>query len=172
MLLLNIASTLYPIPYTLQAPTSYTHTLNPKLLARSTCGATARVPTPPTTARRPAPCVRPAPTTTTSDGRSASCARLGLTAPRLARPPLTFAISAPAGTSTPRQGRVVPVEPIKPVLKAPGSMLIRLRYDGPLSNFAFRFNRRRYTGGVPHTGLQLRTLRRAVQVELMKPNPR
>jgi hypothetical protein len=38
----------------------------------------------------------------------------------------------------------VHVEPIKPVLKAPGSPLLRLRYDGPLSNFAFSFNLRRY----------------------------
>jgi hypothetical protein len=32
-----------------------------------------------------------------------------------------------------------------PVLKAPGSMLLKLRYDEPLSNFAFKFNMRRYT---------------------------
>ena len=30
-----------------------------------------------------------------------------------------------------------------PVLKAPRSMLLKLRYDGPLSNFAFNFNLRR-----------------------------
>ena len=39
------------------------------------------------------------------------------------------------------------VEPIKPVLKAPGSMLLKLRYDGPLSNFAFKVNLRRYNEG-------------------------
>ena len=33
-------------------------------------------------------------------------------------------------------GRAVQVEPIKPVLKAPGSMLFNLRYDGPHSFFA------------------------------------
>ena len=33
---------------------------------------------------------------------------------------------------------------MKPVLKAPGSMLLKLRYDGPLSNFAFNCNLRRY----------------------------
>ena len=29
---------------------------------------------------------------------------------------------------------------MKPMLKAPGLMLLKLRYDGPLSNFAFKFN--------------------------------
>jgi len=38
----------------------------------------------------------------------------------------------------------VQVEPLKPVLKAPLSMLSKLRYDGPLSNIAFNFNLRRY----------------------------
>ena len=37
------------------------------------------------------------------------------------------------------------VDPIKPVLKAPGSMLLKLRCDGPLSSVAFNFNLRRYT---------------------------
>jgi hypothetical protein len=32
---------------------------------------------------------------------------------------------------------------MKPVLKAPGFMLLKLRYDGPLSNFDFKFNLRR-----------------------------
>jgi len=34
---------------------------------------------------------------------------------------------------------------MKPVLKAPGTMLLKLRYDGPLSNFGFNFDLRRYT---------------------------
>jgi len=34
---------------------------------------------------------------------------------------------------------------MRPVLKAPGSTLLKLRYDGPLPNFAFKFNLRRYT---------------------------
>jgi hypothetical protein len=34
---------------------------------------------------------------------------------------------------------------MKPVLKALGSVLLKLRYHGPLSNFAFNFNLRRYT---------------------------
>jgi hypothetical protein len=33
---------------------------------------------------------------------------------------------------------------MKPVLKAPGSVLLKLRYDGPLSDFAFNFNLSRY----------------------------
>jgi len=39
----------------------------------------------------------------------------------------------------------VQVDPSKPTVKAPGSMLSKLRYDGPVSNFAFNFNLRRYT---------------------------
>ena len=37
------------------------------------------------------------------------------------------------------------VEPIKPTLKAPGIKLLKLKYGKPLSNFAFKFNLRRYT---------------------------
>ena len=33
---------------------------------------------------------------------------------------------------------------MKPVLKAPGSMLLKLIYDEPLSTYAFKFNLRRY----------------------------
>jgi len=36
------------------------------------------------------------------------------------------------------------VDPIKPTLKAPGIKLLKLKYDNPLSNFAFEFNLRRY----------------------------
>ena len=39
------------------------------------------------------------------------------------------------------------VDPIKPTLKAPGTKRLKLRYDGPLSNVAFKFNLRRYTKG-------------------------
>ena len=41
-------------------------------------------------------------------------------------------------------GRTVLVEPMNPVSKAPGSMLLKLRYVGPLSDFAFKFDLRRY----------------------------
>ena len=37
------------------------------------------------------------------------------------------------------------VEPMKPVLKAPGIERLKLKHDRPLSNFAFNFNLRRYT---------------------------
>jgi len=39
----------------------------------------------------------------------------------------------------------VQVDPIKPMLKAPGIKLLKLKYDKPLSNFAFKFNLRRYS---------------------------
>jgi len=45
-------------------------------------------------------------------------------------------------------GRAVQVDPIKPTLKAPGSKRLKLIFDGPLSNFAFKFNLRRYTWGL------------------------
>ena len=42
-------------------------------------------------------------------------------------------------------GEAVQVDPIKPTLKAPGIKLLNLNYDRPLSNFAFKFNLRRYS---------------------------
>ena len=42
-------------------------------------------------------------------------------------------------------GRAVQVGPMKPTLKAPGTKRLKLKYDVPLSNFAFKFNLRRYT---------------------------
>ena len=36
------------------------------------------------------------------------------------------------------------VDPIKPTLKAPGTKRLKLKNDVPLSNFAFKFNLRRY----------------------------
>jgi hypothetical protein len=41
-------------------------------------------------------------------------------------------------------GRAVRVDPIRPTLKAPGSVLSKLRYDGPVSNCAFNLHLRRY----------------------------
>jgi len=38
----------------------------------------------------------------------------------------------------------VQVDPIKPTLKAPGTNLLTLKCDEPLSTFAFNFNLRRY----------------------------
>ena len=37
------------------------------------------------------------------------------------------------------------VDPTKPTLKAPGTERLKLKSDEPLSNFAFKFNLRRYT---------------------------
>jgi len=48
-----------------------------------------------------------------------------------------------------RRGRVVQVDPLKPKLKPPGSKRLKLKCDVLLSNFAFKFNLRRYTGGPP-----------------------
>jgi hypothetical protein len=39
---------------------------------------------------------------------------------------------------------VVQVEPMKPVLKAPGTKRLKLTYDGLFSNVAFNINLRRY----------------------------
>jgi len=41
-------------------------------------------------------------------------------------------------------GRSVQVDPMKPLLKAPGSMLLKLMYCEPLSTFAFKICLRRY----------------------------
>jgi hypothetical protein len=42
----------------------------------------------------------------------------------------------------------VQVDPIKPTLKPPRSKSLKLEYDGPPSNFAFKFNLRRYIEAV------------------------
>ena len=43
------------------------------------------------------------------------------------------------------QGGAVQVDPIKPTLEAPETKRLKLKSDGPPSNFAFKFNLRRYT---------------------------
>jgi len=45
-------------------------------------------------------------------------------------------------------GEAVQVDPIKPTLKAPGTQQLKLKYDEPLSNFAFNFKLHRYTTGL------------------------
>ena len=42
------------------------------------------------------------------------------------------------------EGSAVQVDPIKSTLKAPGNYLLKVRYDGPLSTFAFKCKLRRY----------------------------
>ena len=37
------------------------------------------------------------------------------------------------------------VDLMKPTLKAPRTKRLKLKYDEPISNFAFKFNLRRYT---------------------------
>jgi hypothetical protein len=44
-------------------------------------------------------------------------------------------------------GRAVQVAPIKPTLKLPGTKRLKPICVDPLSNFAFKFNLRRYTSG-------------------------
>jgi hypothetical protein len=43
----------------------------------------------------------------------------------------------------------VQVDPIKPTLKAPGTERLKLEYDEPASNLAFKFNLRRYHPSEP-----------------------
>ena len=54
-----------------------------------------------------------------------------------------------AGVRHPRvlpvHGRAVQVDPIRPVLKVPGTGRLKLKRDTLLSNYAFNFNLRRYT---------------------------
>ena len=59
----------------------------------------------------------------------------------LPRPP------KPWTPTTAARGRAVQVDPIKPALKPSGKERLKLIYDGLLSNFAFKFNLRRYIVG-------------------------
>jgi len=50
----------------------------------------------------------------------------------------------------------VQVAPIKTTMKAPGTQRLKLKYDQPLSNFAFKFNLRRHDevfAALPSAGL-------------------
>jgi len=42
----------------------------------------------------------------------------------------------------------VQVDPVRLTLKAPGIKLLKLKYDKPLSNFAFKLNLRHYIEGL------------------------
>ena len=65
------------------------------------------------------------------------------------------------------------LDPIRPKLKAPGTKRLKLKSDELLSNFAFKFNLRRYTEvpvlPLPQQPDHLRSVRggrgRAVQLE-------
>jgi hypothetical protein len=63
--------------------------------------------------------------------RAAGAARRGRRAAGVVRP-----VAPPHGTA-------VQVASMKPVLKAPGTILLKLGCDVPLSNFAFNVNLRR-----------------------------
>ena len=47
------------------------------------------------------------------------------------------------------KGRAVQVDPMQPMLKAPGSKRLKLEHHNLLSNFAFKMNLRRYIKGPP-----------------------
>ena len=49
----------------------------------------------------------------------------------------------------PYLGRAVQVEPMKPMSKAPGTKLLKLKCEKLLSIFGFKFNLRRYTWAAP-----------------------
>jgi len=51
-----------------------------------------------------------------------------------------------------RHGQAVQADPIKLKMNPPGTERLKLKYDDPLSNFAFRFNLRRYNTAVSFNG--------------------
>jgi len=60
-------------------------------------------------------------------------------------------------------GGAVQVDPMKTKLKALGTMRLTLKYDEPLSSFAFKFDLRRYSSG--------RRLRRSLTWRSAAPAP-
>jgi len=62
----------------------------------------------------------------------------------------------------------VQVDPTKSTLKAPGTERLKLKYDEPPLEFAFKFNLRCYTVDGQMTSIML-GLGRAVKVDPMKP---
>ena len=61
----------------------------------------------------------------------------------------------------PPQGRAVHVGPMEPTLKAPRTQRLKLKYDVPLSNFALKFNLRRYSKGACTSSTARRRMTRA-----------
>jgi len=59
---------------------------------------------------------------------------------------------------------------MKAVLKPPGSMLFKLEYDEQLSNFAFKFNLRRYSKDIRNRKLQTEASRSVSMNESPFPN--
>jgi hypothetical protein len=72
------------------------------------------------------------------------------------------------------QGRAVQVDPVKPVMKPPGSKHLKLKCDILLSHFAFKSNLRRYNKLRAENSTLLQDIAavnrgRAVQVDPIKP---
>jgi len=65
----------------------------------------------------------------------------------------------------PGQGKEVQVDPMEPTLKPPGTERLKLNHDEPPSNFAFKFNLRRYAKNV----ICGKCEGRVVQVDSFKP---
>ena len=55
----------------------------------------------------------------------------------------------PPAHHAPARGRAVQVDPIKPMLRAPGTERLKLKQSVLLSRFAFKFNLRRYIVAPP-----------------------
>ena len=58
---------------------------------------------------------------------------------------LQLRANAIAGKLPGELGRAVQVDPMKPKLRPPGTKRLKLEYDGLPSDFAFKFNLRRYS---------------------------
>jgi len=58
---------------------------------------------------------------------------------------------------------------MNPKMKPPGTKRLKLEYDGPPSNFAFKFNLRRYNVVVRDETRPISDPGRAVQVDRIKP---
>jgi hypothetical protein len=56
--------------------------------------------------------------------------------------------AAGVGEGPHHHGTPVQVDPIEPKLKLPGTERLKLKWDEPLTIFAFKFNLRRYIMGV------------------------
>ena len=63
-----------------------------------------------------------------------------------------YYIGREVAAGAPEHGRPVQVEPMKPVLKAPGTKRLKLKYNKLLSSLAFKFNLRRYSTASPCAG--------------------
>jgi hypothetical protein len=65
-------------------------------------------------------------------------------------------------------GKAMQVDPVKHTLNAPGNKRLKLKYAELLSNFAFKFNLRRYSTGNPSLALPPE-LNDIVQIQCSRP---